>query len=92
MDKTIPDSSQLMPRNFRMNGLKVLRDVCRSFSDGRYVKRRCILQLYVLKEFLFGNASEHPIQTLDAFKHMKKPLNVFVHTINHTSDISLRTL
>ena len=44
------------------------------------------------KEFFLGNASKHFIQPLDAFKHMKKPLNVSVHTINHTSYISLRTL
>ena len=92
MNKVIPDSTQLVPRYFRMSRLEILRDTRRCFTNRRYIKRRRILQFDVFKKFFLGNTSKHFIQTLDALKHMKKPLNVSVYAINHISDISLRTL
>ena len=92
MDKVIPYSSQLMPWYFRMSRPEILRDMRRCLAYGGYIKRRCILQLVVFKEFLLANTDKHFFQTLDSLKHMKKPLNVSIHTVNHTSDISLRTL
>ena len=92
VNKVIPYPSQLMPRYFWMNRLEIFRDMRRSLADGRYVKRRCILKFCALQEFILGNTGKHFVQTLDSIQHVKKSLNVFVHAINHISDISLRTL